>query len=183
MWFIWWPSSWKEIRTQRSDWFWGFPRLPRWLSGKRICLQSRRCRSYGFTSWIRKISGRGKRQPTLPWRIPCTKEPGCRELDMTEVTDHACTQGFSNGSAMKESTCRAGDRASMSGFRRFSGGGNGNLFHYPCLGNPVDRNLVGYNPLGHRRVGYNLAINQKQQQHDRGRNIWEKSGGSFRARK
>ena len=75
----------------------------------------------------------------LAWRIPWVEELGCRELDMTEVTEHACMQGFSNGSAIKESTCRAGNKASISGSRRFSGGGNGNPLHYSCLGNPVDR--------------------------------------------
>ena len=27
--------------------------------------------------------------------------------------------------------------------------GNGNPLQYPCLGNPMDRGLVGYTPWGH----------------------------------
>ena len=50
--------------------------LPGWLSGKRICLQCRRC---GFDPWVRKLPWRRKWQPTpvfLPWEIPRTEEPG-----------------------------------------------------------------------------------------------------------
>ena len=35
--------------------------LPRWLSGKIICLQRRR---HGFNPWVRKIPWRKKWQPT-----------------------------------------------------------------------------------------------------------------------
>ena len=39
----------------------------------------------------------------------------------------------------KESTCQAGDSGSIPGWGRSPGEGNGNLFQYSCLGNPMDR--------------------------------------------
>ena len=39
-------------------------RLPRWLSGYRICLQCRRWRTHGFDPWVRKIALRRAWQPT-----------------------------------------------------------------------------------------------------------------------
>ena len=50
--------------------------------------------------------------------------------------------GFPGGTSGKESTCLC-RRHEMQGlilvFGRFPGGGNGNLFQYFCLGNPMDR--------------------------------------------
>ena len=37
------------------------------------------------------------------------------------------------------SDCTAGDSCSIPGSGRYSGVGNGNLFQYSCLGNPMDR--------------------------------------------
>ena len=39
----------------------------------------------------------------------------------------------------KEFTCQAEDGSLIPGLGRSPGGGNGNLFQYPCLGNPTDR--------------------------------------------
>ena len=42
---------------------------------------------------------------------------------------------------------------SIPGLGGFLGKGNGNPLQYSCLGNPMDkgqRNLVGYNPRGHK---------------------------------
>ena len=47
--------------------------------------------------------------------------------------------GFPGGSGGKESACNAGDMSSIPGFRRSPGEGNGNLFQYSCLENPLDR--------------------------------------------
>ena len=38
----------------------------------------------------------------------------------------------------------AGDVGSIPGSGRFPGGGNGNPFQYPCLGNPLDRGVWQY---------------------------------------
>ena len=35
--------------------------------------------------------------------------------------------------------CNAGDKGSIPGSGRSTGGGNGNPFQYSCLGNPMDR--------------------------------------------
>ena len=47
--------------------------------------------------------------------------------------------GFPKWLSGKESTCDAGDSGSIPGLGRSPGGGNGNLLHYSCLGNPMDR--------------------------------------------
>ena len=44
------------------------------------------------------------------------------------------------------------DTSSIPGLGRSPGGGHGNPLQYFCLENPTDRgNLVGYNPLGHKK--------------------------------
>ena len=47
----------------------------------------------------------------------------------------------------KESTCNAGDLASIPGLQRSPGGGHCNPFQYSCLENPHgQRSLAGYSP-------------------------------------
>ena len=41
--------------------------------------------------------------------------------------------------AVKESACNAGDLGWIPGSGRSPGEGNGNLLHYSCLGNPMER--------------------------------------------
>ena len=48
-------------------------------------------------------------------------------------------QGFSGGSASKESACSAGDLASIPGLGRSPGGGHGNSLQCSCLENPMGR--------------------------------------------
>ena len=43
------------------------------------------------------------------------------------------------GSVSKESACNAGDRASVPGLGRSSGGGHGHPLQYSYLENPLDR--------------------------------------------
>ena len=47
--------------------------------------------------------------------------------------------GCSGSSAGKESTCNAGDPASIPGWRRSPGEGNGNPLQFSCLENSMDR--------------------------------------------
>ena len=50
--------------------------------------------------------------------------------------------GFPGGTVVKNSPANAGatrNESLMPGSRRSSGGGNGNLLQYSCLGNPLDR--------------------------------------------
>ena len=42
-----------------------------WLSGGRTCLQGRRCRRYGFDSWVGKIPWRRAQQPDPMGRGAC----------------------------------------------------------------------------------------------------------------
>ena len=51
----------------------------------------------------------------------------------------------------------AGDLGSVPGLGRSPGEGNGNLLHYSCLENPMDRAWRA-TVLGLQRVGHNLAI-------------------------
>ena len=73
-------------------------RLHRWLSGKESECQ---CRRLVFDPWVGKIPWRSKWQLTLVFlsgefhgqRSLLGYSPlGLRELDMTEVTEHICTQ-------------------------------------------------------------------------------------------
>ena len=62
--------------------------------------------------------------------------------------------GFPGGSGDKEFACNAGDPGSIPGSVRSPGEGNGNLFQYSCLGNPIDRSLEGYSPWGRKELGH-----------------------------
>ena len=56
---------------------------------------------------------------------------------------------FPGGSVSKESACNAEDQGPTPELGRF-GEGNGNLLHYSCLENPMDRSLAGYSQWGHK---------------------------------
>ena len=62
--------------------------------------------------------------------------------------------GFPGGSMDKEFNYSAGDEDSISGSRRSPGERNGNLLHYSCLGNSMDRGA--WRTIVHA-VGCNLA--------------------------
>ena len=47
--------------------------------------------------------------------------------------------GFPVGSAVKNSSANAEDLGLIPGSERSPGEGHGNLYHYSCLGNPMDR--------------------------------------------
>ena len=60
---------------------------------------------------------------------------------------------FPGGSDHKASAYNAyhvGDWGSIPGSGRSPGEGNGNPLQYSCLENPMDGNLVGYSPWGHK---------------------------------
>ena len=58
--------------------------------------------------------------------------------------------GFPGGSDGKASVYNAGDLGSIPGWGRSAGEGNGNPLQYHCLGNSMDRSLVGYSPWGRK---------------------------------
>ena len=60
--------------------------------------------------------------------------------------------GFPGGSAGKESAFNAGDMGLIPGLRRSPGEGNGNLLHYSCLENPIDRGAWWAIVRGSQRV-------------------------------
>ena len=63
----------------------------------------------------------------------------------------------------RESTYNAGDVGSIPGLGRSPGKGNGNPFHYSCLGSPMDRGNWWATVLGiSKRVILDLAIKQLQ---------------------
>ena len=55
---------------------------------------------------------------------------------------------FPGGSDGKQSTCNAGDLASIPGLARSPGDGNGNPLQYSCLENPMDRGTWQATVLG-----------------------------------
>ena len=69
--------------------------------------------------------------------------------------------GFPGGLAVKNPPVNARDVGSISGLGRSPGEGNGNPLQYSCLGKSQgQRSLAGYSPLGHKRVGHDLATKQ-----------------------
>ena len=55
------------------------------------------------------------------------------------------TQGFLDVSVGKESSCNVGDTGDLdliTGWGRYTGGGNGNPFQYSCLQNLMDRGAL-----------------------------------------
>ena len=70
--------------------------------------------------------------------------------------------GFPCGSSGKESLPSARDQGSIPGLGRSPAEGNGNPLQYSCLGNPMDRSLLGYSPWGRQRFGHDLATKQQQ---------------------
>ena len=71
-----------------------------------------------------------------------------------EVTQNS--GAFLGGSVVKNSPANAGDVGSIPGLVRSPGEGHGNPLQCLCLENPMDR--------GAWRVGYDLVIEQQQQQ-------------------
>ena len=53
--------------------------------------------------------------------------------------------------SVKNRPASAGDVDSIPGSGRSSGEGNGNPLQYSCLGNPMDRGLLGYSPWGSQK--------------------------------
>ena len=65
--------------------------------------------------------------------------------------------GFPDSSVGKESTCNAGDPASIPGSGRSPGEGNGNPLQDSCLENPMDCGLPGSSVHGVARVRHGLV--------------------------
>ena len=65
--------------------------------------------------------------------------------------------GFPGGSVSKESTCNAGDQASIPGSGWSPGGGKGNPLKYSCLETPMDRGACGLQSMGSQRVRQDWA--------------------------
>ena len=78
-------------------------------------------------------------------------------LNYTGLILLAPSRGFPGGTVVKNLPAIAedvGDMGFIPGWRISPGGGNGNLFQYSCLENPMGRGLVGCSPWG-LRVRYN----------------------------
>ena len=65
--------------------------------------------------------------------------------------------GFPGNSDSKESACNAGDPDLIPGSGRSPGEGNGNLFQYSCLVNPMDRGAWQASTHGVQRVKHDLV--------------------------
>ena len=71
----------QEIKQAKGNYIYKYNQhgLPWWVSGKRICLQCRRCKRCEFNPWVGKIPWRRAWQLTpvfLPGESSCTEEPG-----------------------------------------------------------------------------------------------------------
>ena len=70
---------------------------------------------------------------------------------MKSVISTTIAGGFPGGSDSKESTCNAGDLASVPGSGRSPREEHGNPLGYSCLENPYgQRSLASYSPWGHK---------------------------------
>ena len=70
--------------------------------------------------------------------------------------------GFPGDSVIKNPPVNGVNIGLIPGSGRSPGEGNGNALKYCCLENPMDRrNLVGYSPLGCKRVIHDLATKQQ----------------------
>ena len=78
----------------------------------------------------------------VKWQVHKTQKP---ELNLSSLP----VRGFPCGSNGKQSACNVGDPGLIPGSGRSPGEGNGDLLQYSCLGNAMDRGLVGYSPCGH----------------------------------
>ena len=68
---------------------------------------------------------------------------------------------FPGGSDGKESICNVGDLDSIPGLGSYPGEGNGYLFQYSCLENPMDRETGGL--MGSQRVGHDSHFHFHQE--------------------
>ena len=81
-------------------------------------------------------------------RSELSTEQSMRSSSLEEVNrkDVSTCWSFPSGLVGRESTCNAGDTgdlASIHGWERSPGGGNGNPLWYSCLENPMDREPCG----------------------------------------
>ena len=69
------------------------------------------------------------------------------------ISKHVIVSYYSDGSYGKESSCTAGDPASIPWLARYPGEGNGYPLQYSCLENAHgQRTLVGYSQWGHKEL-------------------------------
>ena len=118
--------------------------LPKWLSGKRICLPMQEM-------WICSLGRKDileKKMAThssiLAWEIPWTEEsmvgyPCSRGSQKVRHNLETKPKGFPGDSVGGESARSAGAPGSSPGPGGSSGEGNGNPLQYSCLENSTDR--------------------------------------------
>ena len=68
------------------------------------------------------------------------------------------SKAFPGSSDGKESTCKAGDQDSISGWGRSPGEGDGYPLQYSCLGNPTDEEPGRLQSMGSQRVGHTSSV-------------------------
>ena len=66
---------------------------------------------------------------------------------------------FPGGSVIKNPPANVGHAGSIPGLGKSPGEGNGNPLQYVCLGNRMEKKLVGCSSWGHKRVEHDLATN------------------------
>ena len=82
----------------------------------------------------------------------------CIQSNLAQCLSHS--KGFLGGAVVKNGPADAGDTrdsGSTPESIKSPGGGNGNLIHYSCLGNSMDRGAWRATSMGLQRVGHNGA--------------------------
>ena len=93
----------------------------------------------------------------LAWETPWTEKPGGPQSMGSQGVGHdratslsLLSLGFPDSSGDKESACHARDLGLIPGLGRCPGEGNGNLFQYSCLENPIGRGAHRQSPRAHK---------------------------------
>ena len=119
-------------------------------SGKEPACQCRRCKRWGFNSWVSNILWRRAWQPIsifLPEEsygkrsLAGYSPQGCKESsDWNDLARmHFLLWDFPDGSVIKNPPANTRDAGLIPGLGRSPGEGDDNPLQYSCPGNPIDR--------------------------------------------
>ena len=79
------------------------------------------------------------------------------------ILTEGVSPGYPGGSVVKNLPAKAGDMSLIPVSGRSPEGGNGTPLQYACLGNPTDKGDWWASLWGHKRVGHDLATEQRQE--------------------
>ena len=116
------------------------------LPVKILCIDREHIISFAAQGWV---------------RLTTNKHAGALEVERSflYIECGSTYMGLPRWLSGKESACVAGDAGLIPGAGRSPGRGNGNPLQYSCLGNPMDRGLVGYRPEGCKELDTTYRLN------------------------